>query len=81
LVDVSAGHAQRGVVRADGFCVWPVQHAAHLAFGVVVKLDLAHAELIGPGPVAGSRDAWETPGFARSWLPELGPSEERPEGV
>ena len=52
LVDVSARHAQRGVVLADGLFVWPVQQAVHLAAGVVVQLDLAHAELIGPG-VAG----------------------------
>jgi hypothetical protein len=51
-VDVAARHIQRGVVLADGLFVRPVEQAVHLAPGVVVQLDLAHAELIGPA-VAG----------------------------
>src|SRR3974377_439493 len=46
-VDVAAGHPERGVVRADGFLVGPVEQAVHLAVGVVVQLDLAYAELVG----------------------------------
>jgi AcrR family transcriptional regulator len=46
-MDVAAGHPQRGVVLADGLLVRPVEEAVHLAPGVVVQLDLAHAELIG----------------------------------
>jgi hypothetical protein len=41
-VDVAAGHAQRGVVLADGLFVRPVQQAVHLAVAVVVELDLAN---------------------------------------
>src|SRR5262252_3028942 len=52
LVDVAARHAQGGVVLADGLFVRPVQQAIHLAPRVVVELDLAHTELVGPG-VAG----------------------------
>src|SRR5579872_6053867 len=52
LVHVRAGDAERGVVLADGVLVGPVQQAVHLAVGVVVQLDLAHAELIS-GAVAG----------------------------
>jgi hypothetical protein len=46
-MDVAAGHPQRGVVLADGLLIRPVEEAVHLAPGVVVQLDLAHAELIG----------------------------------
>src|SRR5215469_2231448 len=49
LVDVAAGHAERGVVGADGWLVRPVKQAVDPAVGVVVQLDLAHAELVGPG--------------------------------
>jgi hypothetical protein len=48
-VDVAARHSQRGVVLADGLLVRAVKQAVHLAPSVVVELDLAHAELIGPG--------------------------------
>jgi hypothetical protein len=51
-VDVAARHTQRGVMLVDGLFVRPVEQAVHLAPGVVVQLDLAHAELIGPA-VAG----------------------------
>jgi hypothetical protein len=44
LVDVAAGHAQRGVVLADGLFVRPVEQAVHLAVVVVVELDLANPE-------------------------------------
>ena len=46
---VAAGHSESGVVLADGFFVWPVKQAVDLALGVVVQLDLAHAELVGSG--------------------------------
>src|SRR5271169_2243782 len=52
LVHVCARDAERGVVLADGVLVGPVQQAVHLAVGVVVQLDLAHAELVG-GAVTG----------------------------
>src|SRR5262245_35964180 len=48
-MDVAARHSQRGVVLADGLFVGAVKQAVHRASGVVVQLDLAHAELIGPG--------------------------------
>src|SRR5271169_5435036 len=47
LVHVCARDAERGVVLADGVLVGPVKQAVHLAVGVVVQLDLAHAELVG----------------------------------
>jgi hypothetical protein len=54
LMDVAAGHPERGVVGADGLFVRAVEQAVDLAVVVVVQLDLAHAELVGPG-VAGMR--------------------------
>jgi len=51
-VHVAAGNAEGGVVLADGVLVRPFQQAVHLAFGVVVQLDLADAELVDPA-VAG----------------------------
>ena len=47
LVDVAAGDAEGGVVAADGFFVGAVEQAVNLAFGVVVELELADAELVG----------------------------------
>src|SRR5690242_10962079 len=47
LVHVTAGNPERGVMLADRVLVRPVQQAVHVAVGVVVELDLAHAELVG----------------------------------
>jgi hypothetical protein len=38
----------RRVVAADGFLVRPIQQAIHRAVAVVVELDLANPELVGP---------------------------------
>jgi hypothetical protein len=46
-MDVAAGYAEGGVMRADGLFVRAFQQAVNLAVRVVVQLELAHAELIG----------------------------------
>jgi hypothetical protein len=45
-VNGTAFHAERGVVLADGVFVGSVEQAVHLALRGVVKLNLAHAELV-----------------------------------
>src|ERR1700735_2848509 len=49
LVHVAAGHAEGGVVLADGVLVRRVEQAVRLPVGVVVQLDLADAEPVGAG--------------------------------
>ena len=51
-MNVPARDTKRGVVLADGVLVGPVQQAVHMALGVVVQLDLPHAELVG-GAISG----------------------------
>lgn len=46
LADVAAGHAERGVVGADGLFVWPVEQAVDLALGVVVLCPVIRAVII-----------------------------------
>ena len=46
---LAAGDAERGVGLADGALVRPVEQAVHLPVGVVIQLDLAYAEPVGPG--------------------------------
>ena len=53
LVDVAAGDAEGGVVAADGVLVWAFEQAVEGAVGVVVQLELAHAELVGLVAVLG----------------------------
>src|SRR6266568_6446323 len=60
-VDGPAVHSDSGVVLADRVLVRPVEQAVHLAVGVVVQLDLAHAELVRPlvaGVVGDLRDGF-----------------------
>ena len=54
LMDMAAGHSERGVVLPDGVLVRPVEQAAHLPVGVVVQLGLADAEPVGPGVATSS---------------------------
>ena len=49
---VAAGHAERGVVLADGVLVRPIEQAVHRPVGVVVQPGLADAEPVGPGVAA-----------------------------
>jgi len=59
LVHVAAGYPQCRMVLADGFLVRPFEQAIHRAFGVVVELDLADPEPVGPrvaGVVGDLRD-------------------------
>jgi hypothetical protein len=54
LVHVAAGDARRLVMCADRLLVRAFQEAVDLAVGVVVTLDLPHAELVGSaGPCPG----------------------------
>jgi hypothetical protein len=50
------------VVLADGVLVRPFGQAVHLAAGVVVQLDLANAELVGPGLAGILGDLCDDPG-------------------
>ena len=45
---VTAGDFKRRMVLADGLLVRPFEQAINLALGIVVELDLANPELIGP---------------------------------
>jgi hypothetical protein len=57
LVHVSARHAYRGVVFANGFSVRCLQQAVDLsAFGGVVQLNLTNAELVSHAVVRLLRD-------------------------
>lgn len=47
MVHVAAGDAQRLVMPADRLLIRAFQEAVDLAVGVVVTLDLPHADLVG----------------------------------
>jgi hypothetical protein len=47
-VHIATGQPERGVVLPDGLLVRPFEQAVNLAVGVVVQLDLMHAEIVGP---------------------------------
>jgi hypothetical protein len=46
-VHVTAGDVERRVMLADRLLVRAFQEAVDLAVGIVLKLDLPHAELVG----------------------------------
>jgi hypothetical protein len=43
----AAGNVQRRMMPANRLLVWAVQKAVDLAIGIVIQLDLPHAELVG----------------------------------
>jgi hypothetical protein len=67
------------VVVADSRLVRPVGQAVHLALGVVVELDLADAELIGPAAAGVLGDLRDGPGGQQVTTEVVSQVEQRPE--